>query len=120
MKNALNWFEIPVGDIDRAVDCYETLLGAKLRREVFGTLPYGVFPFGPPGIGGALVQDPRRPSRSGTLVYLNADGQLDAILARIEQARASIVLPKTFIGKEGFIAIVADSEGNHVGLNSST
>ncbi|MDP9151432.1 MAG: VOC family protein [Myxococcota bacterium] len=120
MRNALNWFEIPVRDLDRAAACYEALLGAKLRREIFGTLPYGVFPFEPPGISGALVQDPRRPCGSGTLVYLNADGRLDAILARIEQARASIVLPKTAIGRDGFIAIVADSEGNHVGLNSST
>jgi hypothetical protein len=121
MKNALNWFEIPVRDLDRAVACYETLLDAKLRRELFGGLPYGVFPYESPGISGALVQDPRRaPSATGTLVYLNAEGQLDAILARVEKAKASIVLPKTAIGPDGFIAIITDTEGNHVGLNSPT
>jgi predicted enzyme related to lactoylglutathione lyase len=120
MKNALNWFEIPVRDLDRAAACYETLLGTKLRREVFGGLPYGVFPFEPPGISGALVQDPRRPCGAGTLVYLNVDGQLDAVLGRTDHARATVVLPKTAIGKDGFIAVLADTEGNHVGLNSST
>lgn len=120
MKNALNWFEIPVLDVDRAVACYEMLLGAKIKREVFGGMPYGVFPYEPPGVSGALVQDPKRPVGGGTLVYLNADGQLDAILSRVSQAGATTLLPKTPIGKDGFIAIVVDTEGNRVGLNSST
>ena len=63
---------------------------------------------------------PRRPTGGGTLVYLNADGQLDAILSRVEAAGATIVLPQTAIGPDGFIAVVADTEGNHVGFNSLT
>src|SRR5262249_21829198 len=119
MKNALNWFEIPVRDMDRAVACYETLLGGKLRRESFGGMPYGGVPFQAPGISGAPGQDPKRtPGGGGTLVYLKADGQLDEVLARAEKAAAKIVLPKTPIGKDGFIAIFVDTEGNHVGLNS--
>ena len=118
MKNAVNWFEIPVRDIDRAAHCYETLLARKLRRETFGGLPYGVFPFEPPGISGAIVQDPKRSPGASTLVYLNANGELDEILTRAPKAGASVLLPKTSIGKDGFIAIVVDSEGNHVGLSS--
>ncbi|HEY2510879.1 MAG TPA: VOC family protein [Polyangiaceae bacterium] len=119
MKNALNWFEIPVVDMDRAVACYETLLGAKMRREVFGGLPYGIFPYEAPGISGALVQDAHRTPGAATIVYLNVDGILDEVLARAEKAKARVVLPKTAIGKDGYIAIVVDSEGNRVGLNSS-
>jgi hypothetical protein len=119
MKNALNWFEIPVRDLDRATAFYETLLGAKVRREAFGELPYGILPYDEPGVGGALVQDARRTPGSGTIVYLNADGQLDAILARAEKAKANVLLPKTAIGRDGFIAIVTDSEGNQLGFNSS-
>jgi predicted enzyme related to lactoylglutathione lyase len=118
MRNALNWFEIPVRDIDRATRFYEAFLGRTLRRELFGGLPYGVFPFEPPGISGAIVQDPRRSPGSATLVYLNANGELDDILARAATAGASVLLPKTSIGKDGYIAIVVDSEGNHVGLSS--
>jgi predicted enzyme related to lactoylglutathione lyase len=121
MKNALNWFEIPVSDMDRAAACYDTLLDAKLRRENFGGKPYAIFPYEAPGSSGALVQDPKRPpSTGGAMLYLNADGELDAVLARASVAGASVVLPKTPIGPDGFIAVLLDSEGNHVGFNSST
>jgi len=120
MKNALNWFEIPVRDMDRAAHCYETLLGAKLRRENFGGMPYGIFPYEEPGVSGALVQDAKRSPGAATVVYLNADGKIDEVLARAVKAGASVLLPKTEIGKDGFIAIVVDSEGNHVGFNSTT
>lgn len=119
MKNAINWFEIPVEDMDRAVRCYETLLDATMRRETMGgVMPYAIFPHEEPGAGGALAQDPRRPRNQGVLIYLNANGRLDAILSRVEQAGARVVLPKTPIGPDGFIAVIADTEGNHVGFNS--
>ncbi|HVZ34654.1 MAG TPA: VOC family protein [Polyangiaceae bacterium] len=117
MKNAINHFELPVRDMERAVACYETLLGTRLRRELFGGLPYALFPHDEPGVSGALVEDPKRAPGGGTLVYLNAAGQLDAILARAEQAGVRVVLPKTLVGPEGSIAIVQDTEGNTVGLN---
>ncbi len=63
MKSALNWFEIPVLDVDRAAACYDVLLGAKIKREVFGGMPYGIFPYEPPGVGGALF--PAWTSRRG-------------------------------------------------------
>jgi predicted enzyme related to lactoylglutathione lyase len=118
MKNALNWFEIPVRDMDRAVAFYEALLGARLRRDIFGGLPYALFPAEEPGVGGALVQDTKRTPGGGALVYLNAEGQLDALLARAAGSKTNVVLPKTPIGKDGFIAIVVDSEGNRIGFNS--
>jgi predicted enzyme related to lactoylglutathione lyase len=121
MKNALNWFEIPVRDMDRAVVFYEKVLGQKMRRETMGNLPYAVFAYTAPGISGGLVQDAKRtPGGSGTMVYLNADGELDAVLARAAEIKATVVLPKTSIGPDGFIAVIVDSEGNTVGLNSST
>lgn len=117
MKNAINHFELPVRDMDRAVAWYETLLGAPMRRESFGGSPYALFPHEEPGVSGALVQDPKRSPGGGALVYLNASGQLDAILSRAERAGAKVVLPKTAIGPEGSIAILVDSEGNPVGFN---
>ena len=32
-RNAINWFEIPVSNLDRAQKFYETLLGTAIRRE---------------------------------------------------------------------------------------
>lgn len=57
MKNALNHFEIAVRDLERAVRCYEFLLGTRLRRETFNGLPYALFPHEEPGVSGALVED---------------------------------------------------------------
>jgi predicted enzyme related to lactoylglutathione lyase len=121
MKNALNWFEIPVENLDRAARCYEILLATKMRREKMGgVVNYAIFPYEEPGSGGALVDDPKRPRGQGVMIYLNANGQLDAILSRVEEAHAKISLPKTAIGPDGFIAILVDTEGNHVGFNSET
>jgi hypothetical protein len=118
MKSAINWFEIPVRDMDRAATFYEALLGATLKRETFGGMLYGVFPHEAPGVSGALVQDARRAPGPGTVVYLNASGVLDAILARAAAVKAVVVVPKTSVGRDGFIAVLEDSEGNHVGFNS--
>ena len=35
-QNAINWFEIPCEDLERATNFYETMLGAKMQRESFG------------------------------------------------------------------------------------
>ena len=116
-KNALTWFEIPTADLDRAARFYEAMLGAPLRREVFGGTPMAVLPYdGDPGIGGALVCDDARAPGAGTLVYLDT-ADLDGALARAAKGGGRVVLPRTPIGPHGFIAIVEDTEGNKVGLN---
>ncbi len=51
---------------------------------------------------------------------LNADGKMDAILARVAGAGGAVVLPRTSIGQHGFIALIKDTEGNRVGLHSGT
>jgi len=42
--NALNWFEIPVTDIDRATRFYQGMLSLDLKREYFGGKPHAIFP----------------------------------------------------------------------------
>jgi predicted enzyme related to lactoylglutathione lyase len=119
MANALNWFEIPVTDLDRAARFYERALDVRLKREVFGDMHLAVFPYAGQSVGGALAVDKRRkPSTDGALVYLNAAGQLDAVLGRIPEAGGSILVQKTDIGDPGFIALVRDTEGNVVGFHS--
>ncbi len=121
MKNAVNWFEIPVEDLDRAVRFYEDVLSTNLRREMFFGTPLAIFPYKEPGVGGALIQDAQRPvGPGGSLVYVDVTAQLDACLERVPGAGGQIVRPRTAIGKDGFIALIRDSEGNTVGLHSST
>jgi len=121
MKNALNWFEIPTTNIDRAAKFYEAVLGASLHREVIAGIPNAILPYsgGEDGaVGGALVQNPRLPpGAAGGLPYLNCTGFLDEALARVGAAGGAIVMPKTDIGF-GHIALIVDTEGNRIGLHS--
>jgi uncharacterized protein len=118
VPNIINWFEIPTTDLNRAVRFYETVLGVALRPEVFGGIRMASFPYTPGVAGGALVQDERRMSSTeGVLVYLDAQGQLDACLERVVKAGGAVLTPKQDIGDPGFIAIVRDTEGNAVGLH---
>jgi len=120
MSHPIHWFEIFVTDFERAVRFYQTVLNIDLRRENEDGRPMAIFASAvEEGVGGALVrQAVREPTDKGVLVYLDADGKLDACLGRVERAGGTVVQPKTDIGKPGFIALLRDSEGNLVGLHS--
>jgi predicted enzyme related to lactoylglutathione lyase len=120
MSHPVHWFEIFVSDIERAVRFYQTVLNIELRRENEDGRPMALFASAvEQGVGGALVRQPgREPTSQGVLVYLDADGKLDACLGRVERAGGAVVQPKTDIGPPGFIALIRDSEGNVVGLHS--
>lgn len=118
MSNVIHWFEIPAVDLERAVKFYEAMLGTRVRRETGDGTPQALLLDDGGKPEGSLIQAPqRRPTTLGTLVYLNAKGGIDGCLERATRAGGSVVLPKTGIGDPGFIAIVADTEGNHVGLH---
>src|SRR5437667_158620 len=58
-------------------------------------------------------------SRSGgPLLYLNADGRLDAAVAATAIAGGTVLQPKHSIGPDGYRAIVLDTEGNRIALYS--
>lgn len=122
--NALNWFEIPTRDLDRAVRFYEQTLGRTLKREVFGGMPHAVFPSQCPDGGhsatGALVADGPHltPGTAGTVVYLDCPDGVTAALARATAGGAKVALPHMAIGEFGFIAIIDDLDGNRVGLHA--
>jgi predicted enzyme related to lactoylglutathione lyase len=71
--------------------------------------------------GGSLTQsDMHYPSDKGTIVYLNANPDLQLVLDRTTNAGGSVAMPKTFISEEtGYMAFVIDTEGNAVGLHSN-
>ena len=118
MRNTLNWFELFVSDMPRAQAFYEQVLATRLNAAPFNGEPHALF--ADDGLKGALVKrEGKRPSAEGSLVYLNCNGALDAVLSRVEKAGGKIVMPKTDIGPPGFIAIVHDIEGNAVGLHAT-
>jgi hypothetical protein len=115
------WFEIPCADLDRAAQFYETILGRSMKKDVHPHQKMCIFPSEPGGVTGALVKRAfQKPGRAGTMVYLNCDGELDAVISRVSSAGGLILMPRTDIpGGYGSFACLKDSEGNHVGLHSS-
>lgn len=118
-QNAINWFEIPCADLDRATTFYETLLDTKMHRETMDT-PMAMFDAEATGTGGTLVKRTfYKPGANGPMVYLNCDGDLDDVLARVPVAGGLILMSKTPVpGGHGHFACLRDSEGNHIGLHS--
>lgn len=118
--NALNWFEIFVSDLPRARAFYETILNTKLQDPSTECCPMAIFPYdAAKGIGGALtLMEGCNPGPGGTMIYLNVEGDLDAVISRVVAAGGQIIRDRFAIPPHGFIAIIQDSEGNIVGLHS--
>ena len=121
-QNAIDWFEIPVRNMDRAAAFYEALLGTTIRRETIGPTALGVFTYDvEQGVGGCLLAGDNvpAPSLDGSLVYLNAGPSLDVVVARVEAAGGRVLVPKvTLPGDMGCFVHIADTEGNRVGLHA--
>ena len=121
MPNAINWFEIPVKNIERAVKFYQTILGKKMPMMEAMGMKSAFFPADMENgsVGGCLIAGKGyKPALSGSLVYLNAGPNLKKALSKVEKAGGKILMPKTSIGHNGFMAYFKDTEGNKVGLHS--
>src|SRR3954467_4220917 len=118
-KHAVDWFEIPAADFERAVRFYEAIFDLRMNPMPIANGPrMAMFPVSPAeGVGGAICHHPEWyvPSKAGTLVYLNADPDLATVLARVEPAGGKVVVARTQISEEyGFMAVFLDTEGNRV------
>lgn len=121
MKNSINWFEIPVTDFLRAKTFYTAITGSEIHEMPHPEFKYGMLPFDMQagGVGGAIVQGKGYvPSMTCSLVFLNGGEDLDIALNKVEKAGGKILLPKTSIGPNGFMAQFTDTEGNRIALHS--
>ena len=119
LVNAVNWFEIPVSDYERAISFYEGMLDVALKRESMNDIDFAVFPADETAIAGALIKvDFQQPSEHGCLVYLNVEGKMDVAIERALAQGSIVFFPKTHIGENGYIAHISDSEGNKIGFHS--
>lgn len=121
--NAINWFEIPATDIGRAKKFYEQIFEIQMEEMEMPGMKYAMFPFNPMQgkVAGGLAQSPmHKPGMTGSIIYLNANPDLQHVLDRIEKAGGKITLQKTSIGQNGFMAFFTDSEGNNMALHSNT
>lgn len=121
MAHAINWFEIPAKNFERAVKFYSTILGAGIEKSNMMGFDMGFFPMQQGEVSGAVVAgDGYVPNDKGTVVYLNGGEDLNTVLSKVEKAGGKVAVPKTKITDEyGFFALFIDTEGNKVGLHSS-
>ena len=120
ITHVVNWFEIPVRDLDRAVRFYEKAFEVKLSTEEMAGLKMAMFPFkqGAPGAAGSLVQGASyEPSHAGSVVYFTVE-DIPETLRRITANGGRTLMPKTGIGEYGSIAQFEDTEGNRLALHS--
>jgi uncharacterized protein len=121
--NALNWFEIPAINLDRAFEFYSIILNNNVRKGTFGNGALILFnvPFeNGSAVGGSIVvRDDLKPSTDGALIYLNTFGKLSDAVSKVENAGGKVFVPLIDLGKFGFSAIILDSEGNKIGLLSN-
>jgi len=119
MFNVINWFEIPVKDLESAMCFYWGILGTPFTIQEQQGKRFALFSSDEGGVGGSLTEAKGYvPGHSGALVYLNGGDDLNMILNKVEGAGGKVLMPKTSIGQWGFIGMFEDSEGNRVGLHS--
>lgn len=118
--NPVNWFEIPVKDMNRAKSFYEQVFGIELSLNQMGPIQMAWFPMVQDSAGatGTLVRgEGYTPSHNGTLIYFSV-ADIDAALKKINEQGGKTLGPRTSIGEYGFYALFEDSEGNRVALHS--
>jgi predicted enzyme related to lactoylglutathione lyase len=115
------WFELPVTDLTRARGFYERVFATALKTD--DRFPgLAMFPrIADDAVTGALTETPgMQQAIGGALVYLNCDGQLDAVLKRAKAAGGEVVQEVAQLpGNMGWIAQLRDLDGNRIGLHAA-
>ena len=122
MANAINWFEIPATNFQRAKDFYSKIFDVEMPVQNIMDTQMAFLPAGQDGnsVGGAICTgEGYEPSATGTLPYLNGGEDLNSVLQLVQDAGGNVVVPKTKISDEiGFMGIFMDTEGNRIALHS--
>ncbi len=118
-NNPVGYFEIPVDDLERAVDFYSAVFDINFVFQTVDNIEMAFFPFdsSKSGITGALAKgEIYKPTIKGALLYFSVES-IDNVLQKVRDRNGDILYPKTSVGEYGFVAEFMDSEGNRIGLN---
>ena len=123
-NNIVGWFEIPVSNMDRAIQFYETVLDVKLERNKMDSVDMAWFPHNSEGYGsgGTLIchEEYYKPSADGIVIYLSSPtDDVANELAKVEDSGGKVLLDKKQISQEhGYYGLLLDSEGNRIAFHS--
>ncbi|MEN7550014.1 VOC family protein [Rapidithrix thailandica] len=119
--NPVVYFEIPVNDIDRAIDFYTAVFDFHFEKQVIDHNEMALFPFtdGQTGVSGSLAKgEIYKPTKGGVVIYFKTL-DIDSTLQRVVENGGQLLYPKTPIGNLGLVAEFEDCEGNRIALHQS-
>jgi len=119
----IGYFEIPADNVDRAKHFYNSLIGWKIAPTktpmdpaMVKVMHYQDISTGDPREGtmsmGGMY---KRQMGEGVMNYILVE-DIDKVLSKVEKLGGKIIRPKWEIPSVGMVAIIADSEGNSIGL----
>ena len=122
MSNTFVWVDIPVLDLERAIQVYSAGAGRPVGKIGGPGFNFGLFEHHGGEVGGCLIEPEEgvAPSLTGPLVYIDASNRLDAAVAAAKANGGKVLKEKHSIAPNGFRAVIVDSEGNRVALHSMT
>jgi predicted enzyme related to lactoylglutathione lyase len=118
--NPVIYFEIPVNDIDRAMNFYKAVFHFDFYKENIDHNEMALFPFMDEnsGISGALAKgEIYKPTKDGVVIYFKTEN-IDETLKNATTNGGHILYTKTDNGI-GLVAEFEDSEGNRIALFQS-
>lgn len=114
----VNYFEVPVVDLERAIAFYRHVLGVELELTEIDGNEMALFPDAEGGPNGALAKgESYAPSLDGTRIYF-AVADIEGTLTRAVERGGEVLYPTTAIGEHGFVAEFRDCEGNRIALSA--
>jgi predicted enzyme related to lactoylglutathione lyase len=130
------WFEIPVKDLDRAIDFYSNILLIKVKRIKLLDEEQGYLDKGDGSVSGVLIKkDIYRPGQGCVLYFYVVD--ITELLRNVAEYKGTVITNKTLLKQKnesgniviasnfidqniGYYAEILDSEGNRIGLYSNS
>lgn len=116
-KDFLVWGEIPVSDLQRALEFYATVTGAELTVDDSGPNPMVFLKPADMATGVALHLYPGKPSKDGDgpTLHLAANATAEAVMDRVTTAGGQVVSEPISIPAGRFFYAI-DPDGNSVGF----
>lgn len=115
-ENINVWMEIPVTDMDRAINFYNAVLQTDMKKDDTGPNPMAMFPTKDgSGVAGHLYPGKPAPVGAGSTIHLASPDALEVALERVKDAGGKVLSDPITI-PVGRFAYCLDLDGNSIGL----